>query len=216
MSDTQHSAAGEATSRGHRTQAERREHTRALLLDATVGSLVELGYARTSVTEICRRAGVSRGAQQHHFTSKADLMARAIEHLVEKLRREILDSLPETPTGAELVGTGIDALWNAYSGTLSTAVLELWVAARTEPELKAAMLPVDRALGRSTLELFRKVAPSGTPEDLTESLFWLTVNLTRGLALDAEIGGGAGRHRALLDHWKRIVTQQYLRHSRGK
>jgi AcrR family transcriptional regulator len=198
--------------RTHRTQAERSERTRALLLDATIDCLVELGYAHTSVTEICKRAGVSRGAQQHHFT-KADLMARAVEHLVEKLRAEILDSLREPPTGKELVSTGIDLLWKAYSGKLSAAVLELWVAARTEPELKAAMLPVDRALGRSTVELYRKVAPSEAPEELTESLYWLTVNLTRGLALDAEIGGGSGRHRALLREWKRIVTEQYVRHS---
>lgn len=199
------------TRRGHRTQAERSEHTKALLLDATIDCLVDLGYARSSVSEICKRAGVSRGAQQHHFPTKAELMTRAIEHLVEKLRTRILDTLTEPPSGAELVGTGIDLLWEAYSGQLSTAVLELWVAARTEPELKSAMLPVDRALGRSTLELYRKVAPDDAPEGLTESLFWLTVNLTRGLALEAEIGGGSQRHRALLAEWKRIVTEQYLR-----
>src|SRR4030081_3192822 len=56
----------------HRTQAERSEHTRELLLDATIDCLVEVGYARTTVHEICLRAGLSRGAQQHHFTTKAE------------------------------------------------------------------------------------------------------------------------------------------------
>src|SRR6266487_4699878 len=62
----------------HRTQAERSEHTRELLLDATIECLVEVGYARTTVHEICLRAGLSRGAQQHHFTTKAELMASAL------------------------------------------------------------------------------------------------------------------------------------------
>ncbi|MGH3437681.1 MAG: TetR/AcrR family transcriptional regulator [Sciscionella sp.] len=196
-------------SRPHRTQAERSEHTKALLLDATIDCLVDLGYARTSVNEICKRAGVSRGAQQHHFATKAELMAEAVRHLVHRIEAQLSDTIGDPPAREQLVSTGIDLLWQSYSGTLSAAVLELWVAARTEPELKAAMLPVDRALGRSTLALYRKLAPSDSTETRTETLFWLTVNLTRGLALDAEIGGDSQRHRHLLDEWKRIVVQQY-------
>lgn len=194
--------------RTHRTQAERTEHTRGLLLDATIDCLVKLGYARTSVNEICKRAGVSRGAQQHHFATKAELMAEAIEHLVHKLCTEIPDALSEPPQGEALISKGVDLLWNAYSGWLSTAVLELWVAARTDPELKAAMRPVDRAVGRAALDMFRRFAPDLSSER-TQVLFWLTVNLTRGLALDVELGGDAGRRNQLLEEWKQIIATQY-------
>jgi hypothetical protein len=40
-------------------------------------------------------------------------------------------------------------------------------------------------------------------------LFWLTVNLTRGLALDAELGGDPNRRRLLLEEWKRIAVLLY-------
>lgn len=40
-------------------------------------------------------------------------------------------------------------------------------------------------------------------------LFWLTVNLTRGLALDAELGGDPKRRRQLLEEWKRIAVLLY-------
>lgn len=195
-------------SRPHRTQAERTEHTRGLLLDATIDCLVELGYARTSVNEICKRAGVSRGAQQHHFATKAELMAEAIEHLVHKLGAEIPAELSEPPRDEALISKGVDLLWNAYSGRLFTAVLELWVAARTDPELKAAMWPVDRAVGRAALDMFRKFAPDLSSER-TQMLFWLTVNLTRGLALDAELGGDASRRNQLLEEWKQIIATRY-------
>jgi AcrR family transcriptional regulator len=192
----------------HRTQAQRREQTRTALLDATIDCLVEVGYARTSVQEICARAGVSKGAVQHHFTAKAELMAAAVEHLTTKLRRRLAESLGELPGGGSGVAAAIDLLWAGYSGTLSTAVTELWVAARTDPELRAAIRPVDRALGRATLEHVTQVAGELPPER-AEMLFWLTVNLTRGLALDAELGGDPNRRRQLLEEWKRIAVLLY-------
>lgn len=193
---------------GHRTQAQRRAQTRAALLDATIDCLVEVGYARTSMQEICARAGLSKGAVQHHFTDKAELMAAAVEHLTGRLKEQRLAEVDDLPAGPERISAAIDLLWEAYSGTLSTAVTELWVAARTDPDLRAAMRPVDRALGRSVLENIATVA-GPMPRDKVETLFWLTVNLTRGLALDAELGGDPARRKQLLEEWKRIAVQLY-------
>jgi AcrR family transcriptional regulator len=195
------------TSRTHRTQAERSEHTRALLFEATVECLLDLGYAGTSVNEICKRAGLSRGAQQHHFATKAELMAHALEYLVTKLRNQVLAAAQRLGGDPDRVAKGIDLLWESFSGTLSTAAMELWVAARTDPELRGAMLPVDRALGRATYDLFRELAWQDVPPDRMDTLFWLTVNLTRGLAMDAMIGGDETRRTHLLDEWKRIATE---------
>src|SRR4051795_6622477 len=96
-----------------RTQAERSATTRAALLDATVASLVEVGYANTTTTGIAERAGVSRGAQMHHFPAKADLVAHAVEHLAEK-RIELLRSAVECLDGrADRIGGALDLLWGS-------------------------------------------------------------------------------------------------------
>lgn len=192
----------------HRTQEQRREQTRAALLDATITCLVELGYARTSVQEICARAGVSKGALQHHYAAKSELMAGAVRHLTDQLKQQRLAEVRELPEGTDRISAAIDMLWEAYSGTLATAVTELWVAARTDPELRAAIRPVDRALGRSVLENVTAMA-GDVPRERMEVLFWLTVNLTRGLALDAELGGDPARREQLLDEWKRIAAERY-------
>ena len=193
--------------RTHRTQAERSEHTRVLLFEATIECLLELGYAKTSVNEICRRAGLSRGAQQHHFASKGELMAHALEYLVTKLQGQVMDAVHQLADDPDRVAKGIDLLWQSFSGTLSTAAMELWVAARTDPELGGAMLPVDRALGRATYDLYRELAWHDVPAERMDTLFWLTLNLVRGLAMDAMIGGDPHRRNHLLDEWKRIATQ---------
>lgn len=198
------------TARKHRTQAERSERTRELLLDATVDCLVELGYAHTTVQEICQRAGLSRGAQQHHFTTKAELMTSALEHLFARLSAQILNTTAELPSGPERVEAGIDQLWAAYSGTLSTAAVELWVAARTDPELRRSLLPVDRALGHATLQFYRQIVGADIEERRAETLLLLTVNLIRGLALDAMIGGDETRRTSLLTEWKALVRDQFV------
>jgi AcrR family transcriptional regulator len=202
---------GSPAARTHRTQAERSERTRELLLDATIECLVELGYARTTVQEICQRAGLSRGAQQHHFTTKAELMTSALEHLFRRLSDQILAATAELPPGPQRIEAGIDLLWRAYSGTLSTAAVELWVAARTDPELRRTLLPVDRTLGHATLEFYREIMGAEADDGQLTTLVLLTVNLVRGLALDAMIGGDEGRRTALLSEWKTLVAERFGR-----
>lgn len=194
--------------RKHRTQAERSERTRELLLDATIECLVEFGYARTTVQEICQRAGLSRGAQQHHFTTKAELMTAALEHLFRRLADEILAATTKLPAGSGRIEAGIDLLWRAYSGTLSTAAVELWVAARTDQELRGTLQPVDRSLGHATLEFYREIMGATVDDERLKTLVLLTVNLVRGLALDAMIGGDERRRAALLAEWKALVAAQ--------
>jgi AcrR family transcriptional regulator len=157
------------------------------------------------VHEICRRAGLSRGAQQHHFTTKAELMTAALVHLFARLGEQILAATSDLPPGAERLDEGIDLLWQAYSGTLSTAAVELWVAARTDDELRRNLLPVDRELGHQTLEFYRRIAGPDVDESRLQTLLLLTVNLFRGLALDAMIGGDSARRSALLAEWKDLV-----------
>jgi AcrR family transcriptional regulator len=177
------------------------------LLEATIDCLVELGYARASVQEICARAGVSKGAVQHHFADKARLMAAAVEHLATKLQQRCTREVDRTSSGSERIATAIDLLWESYSGALATAAMELWIAARTDSHLRAVMRPVDRTLGRSTLE--HLAALCELPPERLETLYWLTVNLTRGLALDAELGGDPRRRAELLAEWKRIAVGSY-------
>src|SRR3981081_154509 len=97
--------------RAHRTQAERREQTGTALRDATIDCLVEIGYARTSVQEICARAGVSKGAVQHHFSAKAVLMAAAVEHLTMKLRTQLARPLETAPGGRGGMPAALVLLW---------------------------------------------------------------------------------------------------------
>ena len=113
-----------------RTQAERTASTRARLLDATLECLCDLGYARTTTPEIARRAGLSRGAQLHHFPTKAELVTGAIEHLFARRNREFREAFARVPGGADRYAAAIDILWTMVSGPTFHAWLELAVGTR--------------------------------------------------------------------------------------
>src|SRR6476661_3033188 len=123
-----------AAVRRQRTQEERSAETRAKLLDATVECLFELGYARTTTTEIADRAGVSRGAQLHHYPTKAELVSAAMEHLFDEREREFRRAIENIPPGPGRAERAVDLLWSIVSGRTFFAWLELVVAARTDDE----------------------------------------------------------------------------------
>ena len=108
---------------GRRTQAERTATTRALLLTATISTLAELGFASTTTTIVAERAQVSRGAQLHHYKTKAELLLAAAEHLHAVLTERVQQV------------HDIKGLWRVLRLTEYVAWLELCVGGRTDEDL---------------------------------------------------------------------------------
>ena len=189
-----------------RTQEERRSSTRAALLDATIDCVVEYGYAATTTTRIVERAGVSRGAQVHHFPTKAELVAEAVRRLAERRLAEVRAQVAELPQGSERLGATLDLIWNQHSGPLFAAAIELWVAGRTDPDLRAGLIPVEREV----IELIREVAaeqlPRDTPKAEIDALVMTVITLILGLGVQAELLQGA---RAAEASW-RVVRSQLI------
>jgi AcrR family transcriptional regulator len=145
-----------------RTQAERSAGTRTRLLEATITCLHDLGYASTSTPEIARRAGVSRGAQLHHFPTKLELVTSAVEHLFLRRREEFLRAFAARNPAADPVDAAIDILWTVVSGPAFVVWLELAVAARTDSELRARVSELSERLTDVVERTFRELFP--TPE----------------------------------------------------
>jgi AcrR family transcriptional regulator len=145
-----------------RTQAERTADTTARLLDATAASLVEVGYANTTTTEVCRRAGVSRGALLHHYPTKDELVAAAVAHIVDLRVEEFrvtLGSLPDTTSIVERLETAIDVLWGIFSGPTATSWIELAVAARTDEWLRQHLIEVQNRLDEQVAQAWAELFP---------------------------------------------------------
>jgi AcrR family transcriptional regulator len=130
-------------------QEERSAETRRRLLDATVACLFERGYAGTTTTEIATRAGVSRGAQLHHFPRKDELVVSALEHVFELRLRDLSVAIAEPPPGnrEHRLAAIIDSMWPMFKGPTFYAWLELVVASRTDPALNHAVRAASERFG---------------------------------------------------------------------
>jgi AcrR family transcriptional regulator len=186
-----------------RTQKERRDKTRAALLDATVDSLVSLGYANTSTLEVQKRAGVSRGALLHHYPSKASLMADVVRYLAELRGRELQTKTSSLPAGLDRIDVALDLLWESFSGALFTVAMELRIAARTDAELRKELVSTEIELHQNITTQFTNIfgEPLASRPGFLDALN-LTVHCMVGLAMSAMIHTDPVRLAALLQQQK--------------
>lgn len=117
-----------------RSQQERREATRATLLDAAIGSLVELGYASMSAREVSRRAGLSQGAQQHYFPSKGALVEAAFERLTQRMAEHVGAVLAVAGSDRERAEEFLDRMWDIQRHPAIQAGYDMLNMARTDVE----------------------------------------------------------------------------------
>ncbi len=178
-----------------RSQAERSAATRDALLDATIACLVDDGYANTTTSRVAERAGVSRGAHLHHFQTRQALVAAAMERLAERRGAELLAAAENLPDGRERLVQGLDLLWASYANPLFQAALDLWSHARTDPDLRERLVPVERRLDRQTLEITRRLFPAIAEQPDFDRLVEMAISTIRGLALLDTLHPGDGRNR---------------------
>lgn len=169
--------------RGHRTQEERRRETRQKLLDATLECLAVEGYARTSTTEIVRRAGVSRGAQVHHFPTKIDLVTAAVAHLIDLRIEEFRESFRKMPPDISPASAALEIVWPILTGPTFEAWLVLVVAARTRPDLRKVVKSMNKRLEDGFDEIFVEIFPQLTDNTTRQMMSTLTFALLEGLVL---------------------------------
>jgi AcrR family transcriptional regulator len=167
-----------------RTQEERRAETRAKLLDATIRSLLDVGYAGTTTRRVAELAGVSQGAQTHHFPYRVDLVAAAVEQLAKRRGAELQRLAAELPEAREARVRGIlDLLWEDFSSDLFAAFVKVWVAAADDADLYARLIPIERMMAREIVGAIPIVAGEHpVPGDLHARVTTVLATL-RGLAL---------------------------------
>jgi AcrR family transcriptional regulator len=197
------------TAPARRSQAERSAATREALLDAAIACLVEDGYERTTTSRVAARAGLSRGAHLHHFQTRQALMAAAMEHLAERRGEHLLAAAEALPRGRERLAESLDLLWESYASPLYQAALDLWTHARTDPELRERLEPVERNLDRQTLRLARTLFGELAERPGFDRLIEMAHATMRGLALLDTLHPGGGRNRRQWPHCREHLVEMF-------
>ena len=167
-----------------RSNAERSAETQERILEATLECLSERGYAATSTNEVVRRAGVSRGALVHHFSSKSDLVAAAAVHLIRKRYATTQEQARELEGGEPSIHDKLAVRRRDYERWFP-ATIEFMVACRTDKALSEsftrAMLPYEESMGQSIMDEWPELKNHESPLMIQ----YVTGCFIRGLCLEA-------------------------------
>ena len=153
-------------------QQRKSAQTRVAILEATIDSLEQYGYAGTTTQTIGDLAKISRGAMMHHYSSKQELIDAVIGYTFYKRLEWIttrISALSHEQRTKQLLG--IQILWESYITREFSAYTELSVASRTDPDLQAMFLPKAKRFDKIYLEEVARLHP-----DWPESLPFVLLN----------------------------------------
>ena len=180
---------------------DRSRATRERLLEAVVASLAESGWTRTTMATVAARAGVSRGAAQHHFPTRADLVTAAIRYMTDVRLGELRSTVAAPPAGSNRTRWALDQIAGLYTGALFTAALHVWTEAAVDDELRAQVIPLERALAREAYHLAVSLLDVDADDPRVRTVVAGTLDLARGLGLANVLTDDARRRSRILDAW---------------
>ncbi|WP_433306796.1 TetR/AcrR family transcriptional regulator [Actinoplanes sp. CA-030573] len=180
---------------------DRSRATRQHLLETTIRCLARHGWETSTVGFIASEAGISRGAVQHHYRTREALILGALEFMFEE-RAALLDALPEPPAGGPgRVHAVVAGLVDAIGGELFRAALQVWTVAAADPELRAAVVPLERRFARGVHRRAVRLLGVDDADPEMRALIQATLDMARGLALADVLTDDSRRRERVVRAW---------------
>lgn len=183
----------DAGRKARRTQEERSAATKEKLIRAAISFICENGFAAMTTTLVADRAGVSRGALQHQFGTRYDLVAAVIDYLSGEISNrthglaEVLSR--RSPSFETRIDAAIKAYWEIYTSDMFFAVLNIFLGVRNDFEhyalLKRHMVTFYKT---NDMMWLRLVADSPLPQAKLLAARRILFGALRGLAIGQVLG----------------------------
>lgn len=176
-------------------------------MEATVDCLVAHGWAGTTTVSVAERAGVSRGAQLHHFRTRGELVAAAVEYVGARSVADMVERAAALPRAGDRTAAVVGFIVDFYVSPLFTAALELWVAARTDPDLTDLVVGLEARLGREMHRIAVGLLAADESRRGVRETVQATLDLARGLALANLLTDDSRRRARIVRRWSALLEQ---------
>lgn len=193
-------------------QQDRSRATRKRLLEAAIECLAELGWSGSTVAVVAERAGVSRGAAQHHFPTREDLVTSAVEYVAEERLAQLREHAVDLPKGPGRTQAVIDMVEHMYTGPLFRAAIHVWVAASSDERLRERVVGLEAHVGRETHRAALVLLGVDEKVPGVREAVQATLDMARGLGLANLLTDDSRRRAGVLRQW--AVMLDAVLHSR--
>jgi AcrR family transcriptional regulator len=167
-----------------RTQQQRREETVARLLDASIDTIIDVGYARASAAVIAKRAQVSDGALFRHFSTMGDFMAATAREVMRRQLDLFTKQVAEIPAAQPPLEAALTILRDVTGNATNAVMYELMVAARTDEKLRATLQEVLTEYAANIYEVAKALPGADRfPDDTFVALVAILTNTFDGAAI---------------------------------
>ena len=180
---------------------DRSRATRQRLLEAAVTCLATKGWEASTVSVIAAEAGISRGAVQHHYPTREDLVLAALRFIFDERKAQIEATQISRKTGRARVHEVVALMVDVYGGELFRAALQVWTVAAADPHLRDAVQPMERTFAREVHEMAVRLLEVDDADPQSRALIQATLDLSRGLALANLITDDSKRRRRVVATW---------------
>ncbi|MCD2261141.1 TetR/AcrR family transcriptional regulator [Dietzia aurantiaca] len=182
--------------------------TRERLLGASIDLLATQGWAATTVGAVAAAAGVSRGAAQHHFPTREDLITAALEHMIEQRVESVRAVGLELPEpGPDRTVAVVRLIVEHYTSDLFKAALQVWTAAASDPALADRVLPLETAMSREVLGIAAAALERDPSDARVRRALQATLDLARGLGLADVLSDDSGRRDKIIRFWAQTMDE---------
>lgn len=199
----------------HEPKQDRSRATRQRLLEATIDCLAETGWAAATVAVVAERAGVSRGAAQHHFPTREDLITAALEYMFDTRTQQAKDeaaAMAEVASGVGRTEAVVAGLVESYTSPLFKAALQVWTHAAADPALRERIVPLEAKFGRISHRRAVEALGVDDSDPVTHHLVQATLDMARGLGLADVLTDDSARRKDIVGQW--AATLHEALHSR--
>nr|WP_296776796.1 TetR/AcrR family transcriptional regulator [Rhodococcus sp. (in: high G+C Gram-positive bacteria)] len=184
---------------------DRSRATRQRLLEATIASLADQGWVATTVGVVAEKAGVSRGATQHHFPTREDLITAALDYMFDTRMDEARRESTHLPIGPARTEAVVERLIEYFTGPMFKAALQVWTAAAADPEMRARVLPLENKFGRVAHRMAVEQLGADDHDPQTHRLVQATLDLARGLGLADVLSDDSRRRSEIVRAWAGVL-----------
>ncbi|WKK26420.1 TetR/AcrR family transcriptional regulator [Streptomyces olivoreticuli] len=188
---------------------DRSRATRQRLLEAAVECLAEHGWAGSTVSVVAERAGVSRGAAQHHFRTREDLFTAAVEYVAEQRLVALRGALApiQLIAGPARMYGAVQEIVGLFTGPLFRAALQLWVAAANEEQLRAQVTDLETRVGREVHRMAVELLGADERRPGVRETVQGFLDMARGLGLANLLTDDSARRERVVAHWEGALRE---------